>query len=67
LVVEDNGRGFSDLERRHAFDPFFSGRQAGRGLGFGLCKIWRIVTGHGGTITIDGGAGSTVVCVEWRE
>lgn len=66
LVVEDNGRGFTDLERRHAFDPFFSGRQAGRGLGFGLCKVWRIVTGHGGTITIDGGADSTLVCVEWR-
>jgi len=66
LEVRDHGRGFSDLEREHAFDPFFSGRQAGRGLGFGLCKAWRIVTQHGGTIGIespvDGGA---VVRVRW--
>ena len=27
--------------------------QAGRGLGFGLCKVWRIVTGHGGRIEVE--------------
>ncbi len=53
LVVADDGIGLSDTERTHLFDPFFSGRQAGRGLGFGLPKCWRIVTQHGGHIEVD--------------
>jgi signal transduction histidine kinase len=53
IVVEDNGTGLTELEREHLFDPFFSGRQAGRGLGFGLPKCWRIVTQHGGHIDVE--------------
>ena len=53
LVVWDNGVGMDDEERQHAFDPFFSGRQAGRGLGFGLPKCWRIVRNHGGRIEVQ--------------
>ena len=64
--VEDHGCGFRDLEREHAFDPFFSGRQAGRGLGFGLPKCWQIVRLHGGSIQIESVAnGLTVVRVVW--
>ncbi|MEO1998640.1 MAG: HAMP domain-containing sensor histidine kinase [Planctomycetaceae bacterium] len=50
LVVSNSGRGLSADERAHLFDPFYSGRQAGRGLGFGLSKCWRIVSNHGGRI-----------------
>lgn len=53
FVVKDRGVGLSAVEREHLFDPFFSGRQAGRGLGFGLCKCWRIVEQHGGQIDCD--------------
>jgi len=53
LEVGDNGPGLSDADRRHLFDPFYSGRQAGRGLGFGLCKCWRIVTAHGGSVEVN--------------
>jgi signal transduction histidine kinase len=53
LTVADNGPGLTDLEREHLFDPFFSGRQAGRGLGFGLPKAWRIITLHGGRIDVE--------------
>ena len=54
VVIEftDRGRGFTQTEREHAFDPFFSGRQAGRGLGFGLSKCWRIIDQHRGSIEI---------------
>lgn len=66
LRVTDNGRGLSPLEREHLFDPFYSGRQAGRGLGFGLSKAWRIITLHGGRIDVEsppeGGAVFTVHC-----
>ena len=53
LVVRDRGVGLSSIEREHLFDPFFSGRQAGRGLGFGLCKCWRIVELHGGQVDCE--------------
>ncbi len=48
--VSDNGVGLSKTDREHLFDPFYSGRQAGRGLGFGLSKCWQILRLHGGTI-----------------
>lgn len=66
IVVIDHGIGFSELEVRHAFDPFFSGRQAGRGLGFGLCKCLRIAQMHHATIVIDSQpAGPTTVRLVW--
>jgi len=34
------------------FDPFYSGREAGRGLGFGASKAWRIVTDHRGQVIV---------------
>ncbi len=52
IVVRDDGPGISDEVRQHMFDPFFSGREAGRGLGFGLSKCWRIVTDHGGQVVV---------------
>jgi hypothetical protein len=56
IIVRDDGPGISGEVRRHIFDPFFSGREAGRGLGFGLSKCWRIVTDHGGQIVVHGSA-----------
>jgi C4-dicarboxylate-specific signal transduction histidine kinase len=52
VTVSDNGPGFSERALAHAFDPFFSGREAGRGLGFGLSKCWRIANQHGGEMRI---------------
>jgi signal transduction histidine kinase len=66
LTVADNGPGLTDLEREHLFDPFFSGRQAGRGLGFGLPKAWRIITLHGGRIEVESPAtGGVKFSVHW--
>jgi len=53
IEVSDTGPGISTEVRRHLFDPFYSGREAGRGLGFGLSKCWRIVTDHGGTVVVS--------------
>jgi hypothetical protein len=53
IEVADTGPGISAEVRSHLFDPFYSGREAGRGLGFGLSKCWRIVTDHGGSIVVD--------------
>lgn len=53
IRICDDGPGLKPEERRHAFDPFYSARQAGRGLGLGLSKAWRIVTNHGGRIDLE--------------
>jgi len=51
--VSDDGPGIAPADLPHIFDPFFSARQAGRGLGMGLAKCWRIVTNHGGHIAAE--------------
>jgi signal transduction histidine kinase len=70
IRVADNGPGILPEHRRHLFDPFYSSRQAGRGLGFGLSKCWRIVTNHGGRIEVQSepGQGATfTIRLPWRE
>ncbi len=53
ISVLDTGPGVRPEQAAHLFDPFYSGREAGRGLGFGLSKAWRIIHGHGGNIYCD--------------
>jgi signal transduction histidine kinase len=57
LEIHDTGPGIRAELRKHLFDPFFSGREAGRGLGFGLSKAWRIVELHRGELLVDSPAG----------
>ena len=64
--IVDSGTGLSETDRLHLFDPFYSGRQAGRGLGFGLSKAWRIVTQHGGRIVVvDVETGGCRFLIDW--
>ncbi len=49
-TVHDNGRGIGPTEGLHLFDPFYCGRQAGRGLGLGLPRAARIVAQAGGEL-----------------
>jgi len=60
LQVTDTGRGMTAEEQRLAFEPFFTTRDEGTGLGLALAR--EIVDTHGGTITIESqpGAGTTV-------
>jgi signal transduction histidine kinase len=61
IRVIDDGPGVLPEHRRHLFDPFYSARQAGRGLGLGLSKCWRIVTNHGGHIEVQSEPGRGAV------
>lgn len=65
IAMTDDGPSLSEQERRHLFDPFYSGRQAGRGLGFGLSKCWRIATIHGGCVQHHTSAGKNCFTVRW--
>jgi signal transduction histidine kinase len=52
-VVEDNGKGPTRLQREHLFDPFFSGRAAGRGRGLGLPTAWRLARENDGDVRFE--------------
>ena len=51
LSVRDSGRGITPEEGAHLFDPFFCGRQAGRGLGLGLPRVARFLAQVGGELS----------------
>lgn len=57
LIVSDDGPGIDSTTLRRVFDPFFSGREAGRGAGLGLSKAWRFLEANGGGIEIESRAG----------
>jgi signal transduction histidine kinase len=46
----DSGQGISPADAAHLFDPFYCGRQAGRGLGLGLPRAARLVAQAGGRL-----------------
>ncbi len=49
--VVDTGKGIGAGEAAHLFDPFYCGRQAGRGLGLGLARAARITELSGGNLS----------------
>jgi len=51
--VENEGPNISEKERELLFAPFFSARQAGRGLGFGLPKARRFAEALGARLTCE--------------
>ncbi len=57
LSVADTGEGMSRDVQSHAFEPFFSTKQAGKGTGMGLAQVFGIVKRHGGEIEVDSGPG----------
>ena len=55
IAVQDNGPGIRPEDVPRIFDPFFSTRRGGTGLGLAL--VHRAVQAHDGAILVDGGAG----------
>ena len=63
IIIEDSGPGFSETAIKKAFEPYFTTRKAGNGLG--LAIVYKIINDHGGDINISnsgilGGAKITI-------
>jgi PAS domain S-box-containing protein len=61
VALRDNGPGFSPEQRRNLFEPFYTTKTQGTGLGMAIAR--RIVEAHGGSIAagVDGGPGAEIV------
>lgn len=53
--IEDSGPGLSDYAQAHLFEPLFTTKEAGMGLGMPICKT--IVEAHGGRLWAESQAG----------
>ena len=56
ITVADKGVGIDPAHLTHVFDPYFTTKRGGTGLGLPISK--NIIEGLGGTITIDSAPGS---------
>ena len=50
IVVADSGRGMTDEDKEHLFEPFYSGFENGRGLGMSIVR--KIVDDYDGRIDV---------------
>jgi len=62
LEVADSGPGISDEQKKRLFEPFYTTKQQGTGLG--LSVVYHVAEAHGGIVTADncpeGGAAFTI-------
>jgi PAS domain S-box-containing protein len=61
IRIEDTGCGIADEDLPHIFDPFYSTKTEGKGLGLGLSMVYGIIDRHKGTITVDSEVGKGTV------
>jgi signal transduction histidine kinase len=54
LLYRDNGPGLTAEQREKLFEPFFTTRAEGTGLGMAIAK--RIVEAHGGQMSVSNNA-----------
>ena len=53
VSVRDNGSGIAPENLTRVFEPFFTTRDVGAGLGLGLSVSYGIVQRHGGTLAVE--------------
>jgi two-component system NtrC family sensor kinase len=53
VSVTDNGQGIAQDDRQRIFEPFFSTKGPGRGMGMGLTITRRVIAAAGGEIALE--------------
>ena len=57
VTVQDNGPGIPPENLTRVFEPFFTTRDIGQGLGLGLSICYSIIERHGGTLVAESAVG----------
>ncbi len=57
VFVRDNGPGMSAETVRNVFEPFYTTKKVGEGMGLGLSVCYRILSEHGGRIDVQSEVG----------
>ena len=62
MLVEDDGPGIQSAHLPQLFDPLFTTKESGKGMGMGLKIARDILAGHGGRLHVqsDGQRGTRV-------
>ncbi len=55
IIIEDTGIGIPESDLQKIFDPFFSTKEGGTGLG--LSTVFKIIENHNGVINVDSSVG----------
>ena len=53
ISVRDNGPGIAPENLARVFEPFFTTREVGQGLGLGLSISYGVIERHGGTLSAE--------------
>lgn len=61
LTVADNGQGIKPEDLPHIFEPFYSTKADGKGVGLGLSMTYGIIREHNGVIEVDSKPGKGTV------
>jgi two-component system, NtrC family, sensor kinase len=63
IRITDNGPGISEEYQKKVFDPFFSTKKTGKGVGLGLWVTYNIIEKLGGSISLESkvGEGTTFI------
>jgi two-component system, sensor histidine kinase PhcS len=58
VTVKDNGPGIADEHLARVFEPFFTTREVGQGLGLGLSISYAVIERHGGLLYAESELGN---------
>lgn len=65
IMIDDSGPGFIEKNLDRIFDPFFSTKK--RGTGLGLAQVYRIIARHGGSVKAENTQSGARVFIELKE
>ena len=63
VIIRDTGTGISDVNLGKLFNPFFTTKEEGLGLGLFICK--NIIEDHNGTLSVESELGVGTAFTIW--